>query len=258
MKTQKKPYPGTQAIQRVISLLQIFSDAQPEWCLADIVQETKFNRTTLYRLLSVLEDAGLVAYNPSQDTYRLGSEMIVLGARALRANPLREATRPELVTLARKTGEMASLEVLEGNKTLILDEIKGQNQRRLSTSIGNLWPAHTTSTGKVLLAHLSKEERREILPEPLPRLTPQTITDMTRLHTRLNQVRQQGYATAINELELGLTEVATPLYNYEGQAVAAVSISGPTIRLPEQKIPGVVKLLKDTAMSISMQLGYRP
>lgn len=257
MKTNKKPYPGTQAILRGITLLKLFSDTRPEWNLNDLGQTAGLNRTTTYRILSALESEGLVVYNTASDTYRLGSEMIVFGARALRANPLRQITRPALALLAKKTGEMVSLEVLEGAHTLILDEIKGETQRRLSASIGNLWPAHTTSTGKVLLAHLPATRRDKLLVEPLARLTPQTITDRLTLDTQLERVRSQGYATAVNELEVGLTEVATPIYNYEGQSVAAISIGGPTIRLPAEKLSPLVTFLRDAAADISAQLGYR-
>ncbi|MDX1524350.1 MAG: IclR family transcriptional regulator, partial [Anaerolineae bacterium] len=199
----KKVYPGTQAILRTVKLLETFSDQQPEWYLPELSQATGLNRTTTYRILSALESAGLVAYNPANDKYRLGSEIIVLGARALRANPLRTIAQPVLQQLAKTTGEMASLETLEGDKSMILAEVKGQNQRRLSTSIGNLWPAHATSTGKVLLAHLPAAEQQTLLADPLPRLTPHTITNKADLILRLNQVKTQGYAVAVNELEVG-------------------------------------------------------
>lgn len=257
MKTKKKPYPGTQAILRAITLLKTFSEAQPTRSLVELSEVAGLNRTTTYRLLSVLESEGLVAYNPTTDTYRLGSEMIVFGARALRANPLREVVRPTLVTLAQKTGEMASLEILEERQTLILDEVKGENQRRLSTSVGNLWPAHATSTGKVLLAHLPMEAQTALLAKPLTRLTTQTLTDGVILQTKLAQIREQGYAIAVNELEVGLTEVAAPLYNHRQEAIAAISVGGPTIRLPASKIPDLVRLVIETAAMISSQLGYR-
>lgn len=258
IKANKKPYPGTQAILRAITLLQMFTDVQPEWNLVALGQAAGLNRTTTYRILSALESTGMVAYNPANDTYSLGSEMIVFGARALRAHPLREVTRPELVALARKTGEMATLEQLQGSRTLILDEVKGKNQRRITTSLGNLWPAHATSTGKILLAHLAEAEREAILSRPLERLTAQTITDKARLSTQLELARIQGYALAVNELEIGLTEVATPIFNYEGKAVAAISIGGPTIRLPEANLLPIIGFLKETAAKISNQLGYRP
>ena len=252
-----KVYPGTQAIARAIALLQAFDDGQPERSLPSLCEETGLNRTTVYRMLSVLESSGLVAYSADRDRYRLGSELIVFGAKAQRANPLRELAHPVLQRLAAQTGEMASLEVLEGDKTLILDEIKGEKQRRLSTSIGNLWPAHATSTGKVLLAHQAETRRQEIITADLVRMTPQSITDPVALQTQLRQARQQGYALAINELEIGLTEVAAAIFDHRGEAIGAISVGGPTIRLPVSVVKELVPQLKTGARSISEQLGYR-
>ncbi len=253
----KKVYQGTQAISRAVNLLMTFDDHRPEWSLVELGEATDLNRTTTYRIVSALENAGFVAYNPTTDRYRLGPEIIALGAKALRANPLRTVAHPVLEHLAEKTGEMASLEILEQDKTLILDEIKGHNQRRFNTSIGNLWPAHATSTGKVLLAHLPKAVLTERLSSPLTQMTPQTIIDPAELDLILNQVKLQGYAVAVNELEVGLTEVAVPIFNHAGEAVAAISIGSPTIRLPKRQIPGIVTLLKEASTTIAYQLGYR-
>ncbi len=199
----------------------------------------------------------MVAYDAHSDHYRLGPTLIVMGARALSANPVRAVAHPHLNTLAQKTGEMASLEVLKDDMTLILDEIKGEHQRNISSSIGNLWPANTTSTGKILLAYKDPNEREAVFASGLTRLTHNTITDFQQLEEQLNTARQDGYAIAVDELEIELTEVAAPVLNHRGEAVAAISVGGPTRRMKHPVLSQAITLVKETALIISQQIGYR-
>jgi DNA-binding IclR family transcriptional regulator len=254
---QSHPYGGTQAVSRAIRLLAVFSDNRPELSIPDLVKISGLNRTTIYRLLAELQQAGLVAYNPNTEQYRLGPELIVLGARAVRANPLRSVSRPMLQWLAEQSGEMASLEQLEHASTLIVDEVKGHHQKKLNTSIGNIWPAYATSTGKVLLAELSESQLCQILPEQLPPLTHFTIPTRTALQAELAKVPQQGFALARNELEDGMTEIAAPVRNHHGQAVAAISLGGPSVRLTAEQLPTLQTMLLHATDNISRQLGFR-
>ncbi|MCP4421319.1 MAG: helix-turn-helix domain-containing protein, partial [Chloroflexi bacterium] len=113
---EKKPT-GTQAILRAISILHVFTDAQPEWRLSDLVEAVDLNRTTTYRLLTALETTGMVTRDTEGELYRLGSEIIALGGRALRANPLRKVTHPELKRLSSLTGETVTIDILDGCHT---------------------------------------------------------------------------------------------------------------------------------------------
>lgn len=253
-----QPYPGTQAVLRAIALLKAFSDQQPALSLIELADTAGLNKTTAYRLLTALESEGLVTRNAETDSYCLGAEMIVLGGRALRANDLRAVSHPELETLAQQTGEAASLEVLTGQEVLILDEVPGTYLVSPSQNIGSRWPAHATSTGKVLMADLPEDELQAILRRPLPQLTVATITGPERLHRELAQVRQQGYAVADQELEVGYVAIGAPVWDHDRQVVAAVSINGPSVRLTPERISEIAGLVKATAARISERLGFRP
>lgn len=248
---------GTQVLVRAMRLLAYFTDEQAEWALKDLSEATGINRTTAYRLLRTLESAHYVAQDPQTGMFRLGSELIILGARAQRANPLHLVSQQVLVYLAHKTGEMASIEILEGDKTLILNEVKGEQQRRVGTSIGNMWYAHTTSTGKLLLAHLPPDARRQLMPTPLPRLTSATLCDWETLDAELERVYAQGYAIAHDELETGFCEIAAPVYDYHHSAIAALSIGGSSARLTPERLPELIQLVRRAAHDVSLRLGYR-
>ena len=250
------PYSGTQAVLRAVSLLKAFSDARPELGLTELSRALGLNKTTTYRLLTALESEGMVTRSPARDGYRLGPEAIALGGRALRSNDLRSTSRPDLETLARETHETATLEVLAGGQVLILDEIPGSHVVGTLQSIGTLWPAHATSTGKALLANLPEAELLAALRAPLAQLTERTIATPDALLDDLRHVREQGYATAIEELEPGYVAVGAPVRNHEGRAIAAISVGGPSLRLTAERLPEIVGLVKEAAGRISRRLGY--
>jgi len=253
-----QPYRGTQSVMRAFAILQTFSDERPEWNLTELAQEVALNRTTVYRLLTALESLGMVTRDEETQAYRLGSEAIVLGGRAMRANFMRHLGHKALEQLSTQTGETATLDILDGNDTLMLDEVKGRYVMGMMSSVGTRYPAHTSSTGKVLLAGLSEREVDERLPAPLPQLTPHTITDRALLHEQLAAARANGYATARDELELGYSDVAAPIHNHDGVVIAALTIGGASTRMTPEKQEEIIPLLCEAAARLSHQIGHRP
>lgn len=251
-----KPYPGTQSIHRAMSLLKAFTDAQPEWSLADLTLAVGLNKTTTYRLMSALEHEGMVARDEQTGVYRLGPGAIALGGRAMRTNDLHIASHAALEELAEATGESASLEVLVECDVLIVDQIAGLHVLGAAQDIATRWPAHATSTGKVLLAHLPRAHCEELLSDPLVRYTENTVVDKDQLMTELELIRDQGYATVHGELELGFVAIAAPVLNHNAEVVAAASVGGPSARLGTSQLPEVTNKVLQAAKNISQRLGY--
>jgi DNA-binding IclR family transcriptional regulator len=250
-------YPGTQAVRRAVRLLKALGSEAGEPTLAELVRAVGLNKTTAYRLLTALEAEGLVERG-NGDGYRLGPELLVLGSRVPGAHDLREAARGELLALAKKTRETAHLELRVGGETLILDEAMGSHRVGTTPSVGTRWPAHATSTGKVLLAALGEDDLAALLTSPLPALTPRTITDPLALRRELRRVRDRGYATGIEELEPGYMAVAVPVHARDGQVVAALGIGGPRVRLDPERLTAIAKALPSHAARISERLGATP
>ncbi len=251
-----KPYSGTQAVLRAISLLKLFTDNQPEWGLTDLSQTANLNKTTTYRLLTALESEGLIKRDLNSDVYRLGPFAITLGSRALRANDLRAICQPELKKLASLAKETASLELLTGTEIFILDEVTADRVISGGQDIGSRWPAHATSTGKAMLATLPDEQLAELLPGMLTAVTPHTITAPDKLRQELAQIRTRGYAIADEELEIGLVAVAAPVLNYDKEAIAAISLAAPKVRLNADRIAHLGQQVQAAARRISEQLGF--
>jgi len=248
--------PGTRAVERVLSLLRAFPENSPKRSLTELSAEVGLNKSTAHRMLSVLEREGFVVRSPDSGYFQLGPEMIVLGARALRAVDVREAARPELEALAETTGEDATLESLVGAEVLILDEERGRGLLGIDSSIGTRWPAHATATGKVLSSFAET-----VMPEPpggLQPITDHTIISWDEWTAALFEAREQGYATNIEELEYGYASVAAPVHDGEGRTIVSLSIGGSVHRLTGDRIPSLAVSVREAASRLSNRLGYRP
>jgi IclR family transcriptional regulator, acetate operon repressor len=266
MATRLKPAPGraplgAQGLWRALAMLGAFSDERPEWSLADLARAQELSKPTALRILGALERAGFVARSGLAGGYRLGTAAIELGARAQRATRVTTVARPELETLARQTGETTSLEILHRDEALILDEVHGQHRLGTAPAIGTRWPAHATSTGKVLLAaarcHLLEpaQAAAATLPGALRRFTPRTITGAAAVEQELRRVAGRGYATVVGELEPDFVAVAAPIRNHLGQVVAALSAGGPASRLTPAELARITPLVVRAAGRVSARLG---
>jgi DNA-binding IclR family transcriptional regulator len=249
-------FPGTRAVARAIAVLKAFGGARSAWGITELANELSLNKTTVFRILRTLEHEGMLTRDPGRDVYRLGPELIVLGAHALRSADLRSIARSQLETLAERTGESATLEVLVGSDTLILDEVLGRFFLGGGGEIGTRWPAHTTSTGKVLLSALKR--RGGALPSRLEARTKKSITSVARLERELGRVRRAGYAVAMEELEPGFVAIGAPVHDHEGQVIAAISVGGPTGRISTERIPDLGALVRSAADEVSRNLGASP
>lgn len=241
-----------------MAMLQAFDDAHREWGVTELARRLALSKSTAHRLLAALVDTGMVVQDPASELYRLGPEAISLGARALRSSDLRQAGRRALDELARTTGETASLEVLLEDEILILDEVPGSHLVGSVVEVGTRWPAHATSTGKLLLAHRESPLAAASGDGTLEAYTPQTITRRRDLERELEEIRGQGFATAREELEPGYSAIAAPLRDHLGRVVAALSIGGPTSRLGTRRLGELGAVLLRTADQVSMELGWDP
>ncbi len=261
--SRRQPYHGTQAVSRAVSILKTFESAKGGLTAVQIAAKLNLNRSTVHRLLSVLEAEGLVArdYAPGGErhsAYRLGPTLVSLGGLALRQINLRAIALPHLRALAQKSGETVDLEILVGSEVMIIEEVPAEHMLRVGVgdNIGSRYPAHTTSTGKLLLAGLSEAELKATLPAKLHAMTPFTVIDKQLLRGQLEEARAQGWAVSWEELEAGLAAVGAPIAGRDGEIIAAVSISGPTARIDRSQIRDLAALVMETTKRITHELGF--
>jgi DNA-binding IclR family transcriptional regulator len=261
---RRQPYHGTQAVSRAVSILRVFESTNGALTAAQIAAKLDLNRSTVHRLISVLEAEGLITRDhtfhsePRNSAYRLGPTLVSLGGLALRQINLRASALPHLRALAQKSGETVDLELLVGSEVMIIEEVQGEHMLRVGVgdNIGSRYPAHATSTGKLLLAGLSEAELKTALPHKLAALTPFTVTDKQILRDQLDEARRLGWASSWEELEVGLAAIGAPITGRDGETIAAVSVSGPTARIDRTQIKNLAVMAMDTTRRITRELGF--
>lgn len=247
-----------QSVERAIAILKSFSHEKPEWGVNELSRELELHKSTVSRLMRTLERGGLLSRHPETERYRLGVDLIGMAAQVVSYMNVREIARPFLRQLAEACQETVNLAVLDGGEIVNLEQIVPSARRVKNIGwVGRRMCPHCTAAGKVMLAHLSPQKLDRILPDELERFAPRTITKPHELKKELAQVRDQGYATAQEELEKGLNVVAAPVYDHTGGVRSAISVAGPAYRLPAELLPELAAVVMDTARQISEKLGYR-
>jgi DNA-binding IclR family transcriptional regulator len=245
-----------QSVDRAITVLEILARTG-ESGVTEIAAELGVHKSTAFRLVAALDRRGLVEQNADRGKYRLGVGILRLaGATTARLDVVQEA-RPICHQLATDTGETVNIAVLSDGAALYLDQVAGSSSLQPHNWVGQRIPLHATSNGKVLLAGLEDAEVSSQVGRSLRRYTPTTITSLKALRTELADVRERGYAVAVDELEVGLAAVAAPIHGVHGDVLASLSVSGPTFRLDEAAIGDATDAVRSAASDVSRRLGWR-
>ncbi|MDH6133332.1 IclR family acetate operon transcriptional repressor [Kitasatospora sp. MAA4] len=244
-----------QSVDRAVTILEILA-RRGETGVTEIAAELGVHKSTAFRLAAALEMRGLVEQSGERGKYRLGLGLIRLAGAATVRMDLSQQSRPICERLAVEVAETINLAILDGDAAVNIDQVFGPSALTTHNWIGQRTALHATSSGKVLLAHLPGDLLTSRLAAPLERFTPRTLTDCDALVQQLEQVRTQGFAFCVEELEPGLNAVAAPVLAQNGQVVAAISASGPSFRLTEDRIPQVAAAVRSAAEQVSARLGY--
>ena len=245
---------GVQSVDRALTILEFLARGG-EAGVTEVAAQLGVHKSTAFRLVATLESHRLVEQTEDRGKYRLGVGILRLaGATSARLDVVQEA-RPVCRQLAADTGETVNIAVLSESSALYLDQVAGSSALQPHNWVGQHIPLHATSNGKVLLSGLDRKALDDLLGK-LAAYTPMTITKKSKLREELDLVREQGFAMAVDELEVGLTAAAAPIRNAHGDVVASMSVSGPTFRLTADRVDGVVSALVDAALEVSHRLGW--
>ena len=248
-----------QSVERAIAILKAFGEKTPERGINELARELRMHKSTVSRLVLALERGGLLSRNPETGGYRLGLELLVLAAGVTSHADIRDLARPHLRRLSERCQETANLSVLEGGQVVNLEQaVPREREIRSIGRVGRRTPLHCTAAGKVLLAHLPRQELDSLLASELARYTPRTITDRHELQIELERVRENGYAVALEELETGLNVLSAPVCDGTDRVVAAVSISGPASRLLPENLASLAVEVVGVAHEMSKELRHHP
>jgi DNA-binding IclR family transcriptional regulator len=254
MDTAPEPVGTVQSVDRALTILAILARLG-EAGVTEIAAELGVHKSTAFRLVATLEAHGMVEQNEERGKYRLGVGVLRLaGATTARLDVVQEA-RPVARKLAADAGETVNIAVLSDRSALYLDQVAGASALQSHNWVGQHIPLHATSNGKVLLSGLDDDQLEPRLAS-LPAYTADTITTKMRLRREVAAVREQGYAVAVDELEIGLTAIAAPIRNAHGDVIASMSVSGPTFRLTDARVKELIPVVVDAAGEVSHRLGW--
>ena len=250
-----EPSAVIESVDRALRVL-VLLDERPSLRVTDVAEHLAVAPSTAHRLLATLVLRGFAVSDPVTRSYRAGPVLAGLG----RADPvdLAGVARPHVRALAEQLHETVNLVVLEGAQCRFVEGVSGDRPLRTSVRAGTVLPAHAASGGKVLLAELDPVQLDRLLRVVAPRaLTARTLVDPEALRAQLEQVRRQGWAVNEGESEDGITAVAAPVRDAVGAAVAALAVSAPSTRCPEDVVRTMAGAVVAAADAVSHDLSAR-
>jgi DNA-binding IclR family transcriptional regulator len=245
-----------QSVVRALTLLDALGDSRGEVGVAELSKRVGFHVSTAHRILATLVVHGYARQNSDTGRYALGAKAFHLAESYLAQMDLRRIVRPGLERLGQETGETANLVIRDGREALYLDKVESPQSLRIFSRIGRRAPLHCTAAGKLILADKPKAEVDALLGRgPLEPLTKHTVTSIPQLRRELLKIREQGYALDREECEEGGCCIAAPLRNASCRVEAALSVSGPTLRLTPARLEELIPIVCRIAREVSVQLG---
>ncbi len=245
-----------QVLDRTIAVLHAIADSDTDLAAVEIARRLRLHKSTVHRLLVVLEHYRLIKKGPD-GAYQLGTSLIELGDRATARLNLSERAEPFLRELTNQTGEGAHVTILSGAEMLSIAHVEGRWNLQSLTRTGLRTQIHCTAAGKAVLAFLPDEVCDEVIARlSLKRNTRRTIVKPAAIKMELMRVRGAGYAVDDEEFEEGLRCVGAPVFDHRGHVVASISMAAPVFRLKKERIPHVARIVIAAAQGMSADLGY--
>ncbi len=257
------PYAPTspvQALDRAVSILGAFTHDHPVRGVTEIARAVGLSPATTHRLLTSLTIHELIRRVGTNGKYALGPGVLRLAASMERSTNLEDVALPSMEWLRDQTEETTALHVASASgMRIVLRQVESRHAlRRTYTELGRPVPIHEGAPGKLLLAHAPLPIQQAVLaPGELARATPNTICDSDALAPALAEIRECGYATSFEERIVGISTIAAPVRDHRGGVVAAISVSGPAIRMSPERMQQIRPLLLAACDRISSLLGHR-
>ncbi|BCP51473.1 IclR family transcriptional regulator [Kaistia sp. 32K] len=246
------------SVDRALDIIECVAGQNGALTVDQITEATDLPKSTVFRVLATLTARQFVDRDPRTQTYRLGTLALVVGARALGDLDIRRVARRHIEQLMAESGETVHLAVLSQASALCIDKIDSTRSVRMSSFVGFRDPLHCSGVGKALLAFQDDAAQQTLIAGmTLEPRTPHTITDRAALAEQLSRIRENGFATDVEEIEEGLCCIAAPIRDHSGKAIAGVSISGPTTRVHADTFATLIPLVKACADWISRDLGFQ-
>jgi len=247
----KSDYYQMRTVIKVLKLLELLV-TKNEFRLTDLCRLLNSPKTTTHRLLLTLKSLGYVQQNPQTLGYMASIKIFELGAKAAQNLNLIAIAKPLMIELSNKTGETINLGILDGTDVICIDKVESKHHLKLDQPIGSRAKAYHTGFGKAILAYLSEEERAQLFLKHTVMLdTSKSLKTVSAIEEDFRKVRERGYSVDNEEYVMGVRCVGAPIFDHNSKVVAGLSIAGPALRIKEENIESLAKLVTKTAALIS-------
>jgi IclR family KDG regulon transcriptional repressor len=241
-------------LQKLSNVLSLFSPAQPELGVREIARPFRWPKSTAYRLLGRMQQAGFLDRDQRTGLYRLGIRLARYGDLARHSTSLQRTASPAIHRLSADTGETATLMLLNGAEGVTVDVVESFQPLMLPGLLGGRMPLHATAGGKALLAWSTPERQRELLRPPLQRYTATTMTDPADVMRDLERSRKRGYTIVNGENFEDVVGVAAPIHDHQGDVSAVLTVGGPRSRATA-KLDMMAEAVMSAAAAVSAARG---
>lgn len=246
---------SVQSVDRAVQVLEILA-REGDAGVSEVARELGVHPSTASRLIGALLGHELVEHHGPRGRYRLGVGILRLAGATAGRLDLTTQAQPVCDALAAELDETTNVAIASGGMAINVCQAQGTTAIAAQNWVGQRTVLHATSSGKVLLAHMTGPEREEVLNRGLERFTPRTIIGAAALREELLAIRERGYAAATEEYEEGLNAVAAPVRAHDGTVVAAISASGPAYRLTLERLPEAGAAVARAGAEVSRRMGF--
>ncbi|MET1032087.1 IclR family transcriptional regulator [Domibacillus tundrae] len=246
------------SVARALDIVALVSASRTGLGVTEIANQMDINKSSVFRTLATLEQYGYIEQQKETGRYRIGYAFLDVSSKLLDSLDVRAEAQNVLRQLETETNEVVHLVVYDRGEVVYIEKLDGHEALRMHSKVGKRAPVHCTSVGKAILAHLPVTEVVDILDRKgLPIHTEHTITTKESFLKELAHVKKDGYALDLEENEPGIRCIAAPVFDHNGAVAAAVSISGPTLRMTDERLVPLQKRMIQAGKDISNRLGFR-
>ena len=244
------------AIKRCFDLIDLLAEKEKGLTATEIHRALQLPLSSVTAILYTVCALGYVERDNETARYSLGTKLYSYSGRRNEQQDIVGRCHGLLEQLVAETGLTAHVAVLRDGESMYIDRVAASGLIQISSYIGMRWPLHASGVGKALLAFLPEEELAQTLNYlPLGKFTQFTVTVRSQLEKQLREFRNLGFAWEINEGEPGVACVAAPIFDGMGRPIAAVSITGTTHQINDERIASLGRTVKERAKAMSARLG---
>jgi IclR family acetate operon transcriptional repressor len=247
---------GVQSVDRALSILETLAEDDEGYRLSDLAVRTGLSASTVHRLLATLESRRFVQFDRAQSKWHVGVRSFTVGASFARRRNFSTQAIPYLRKLRDLTRETANLAVVDDEFIIVLTRMESREIMRSLTQVGGRVAMVTSGVGKAVLATYSDEDVGAVIRHHgMPRLTEKSIVRPGDLFKELEKIRKHGFALDDEEACMGLRCIAAVVYNDCAEPLAAISVSGMTSRLTDDRLPEIGQIVREVAGELTVALG---